>query len=122
VWITAESLGDRDPALSAHRQLPVLFVFDEPLLGSLRLSSKRFVFLTETLAELAVGRDLELLLGDPVEVLRDRALAVTFAPVPGFRRRAERLQPAEVHPWPWLRHPTSGPMGSFSAWRRALRR
>ena len=122
VWITAESLGHRDPALSARRQLPVLFVFDEPLLASLRLSSKRLVFLTETLAELAVEHDLEISLGDPVEVLRDRELAVTFAPVPGFRRRAERLQPAEVHPWPWLRRPTSGSISSFSSWRRSLQR
>ncbi len=121
VWLTAESLSHRDPALSAHRRLPAVFVFDEPLLAALRLSSKRLVFLTETLAELAVARDLELWLGDPVDVLQDRDLAVTFAPVPGFRRRAGRLRLAEVHPWPWLRRPTSGPIGSFSGWRRSLR-
>ena len=118
VWVTAESLGDRDPALSAHPGLPVVFVFDEPLLASLRLSSKRLVFLTETLAELAVDHHLEISLGDPVDVLQGRALAVTFAPVPGFRRRVERLRVAEMHPWPWLRRPASGPIGSFSAWRR----
>ena len=122
VWLTAESLGRRDPALAHHPELPVVFVFDEPLLASLRLSSKRLVFLTETLAELAVDRDLEIWLGDPVEVLQHRPLAVTFAPVPGFGRRVERLQIAEVHPWPWLRRPTSGPIGSFSAWRRSLER
>lgn len=122
VWLTAESLGRRDPALAHHPELPVVFVFDEPLLASLRLSSKRLVFLTETLAELAVDRDLEIWLGDSVEVLQHRPLAVTFAPVPGFGRRVERLQIAEVHPWPWLRRPTSGPIGSFSAWRRSLER
>lgn len=122
VWLTAESLGHRDPALSTHRQLPVVFVFDEPLLASLRLSSKRLVFLTETLAELAVEHDLEVSLGDPLDVLRHRELAVTFAPVPGFRRRAERLRLAEVHPWPWLRRPSSGSIASFSAWRRSPRR
>ena len=122
VWVTAESLGHRDPALSAHGHLPVLFVFDEPLLASLRLSSKRLVFLTETLAELGVEHDLQIALGDPVVILADRELAVTFAPVPGFRRRAEQLQPVELHPWPWLRRPTSGPIGSFSAWRRSLGR
>jgi deoxyribodipyrimidine photo-lyase len=120
VWLTAESLGHRDSALSAHRQLPVVFVFDEPLLAALRLSSKRLVFLTETLAELAVEHDLEISLGDPVDVLRDRNLAATFAPVPGFRRRAERLRLAEIHPWPWLRRPTTGRIGSFGAWRRSL--
>jgi deoxyribodipyrimidine photo-lyase len=120
VWLTAESLGRRDPALAAHRRLSVLFVFDEPLLASLRLSAKRLTFLTETLAELAVEHALEVSLGDPVDVLRNRELAVTFAPVPGFRQRAERLRLAEVHPWPWLVRPTSGPIGSFSAWRRSL--
>ena len=120
VWLTAESLGHRDPALSAHRHLPVLFVFDERLLGSLQLSSKRLVFMTETLAELSVEHDLQVSLGDPVEILADRQLAVTFAPVPGFQRRAERLQFAELHPWPWLRRPTTGPIESFSAWRRSL--
>ncbi len=120
VWLTAESLGDRDPALSAHRHLPVLFVFDEPLLASLRLSSKRLVFLTETLAHLGVDHDLHISLGAPADILADRKLAVTFAPVPGFRRRAERLQPVELHPWPWLCRPTRGPIGSFSAWRRSL--
>jgi deoxyribodipyrimidine photo-lyase len=90
------------------------------LLASLRLSSKRLAFLTETLAELAGGRELELWLGNPVNVLLDRALAVAFAPVRGSRRRAERLWLAEVHPWPWLRPPTSGSVGSFSAWRHRL--
>ena len=120
VWLTAESLGHRDPALAAHPDLPAVFVFDESLLASLRLSSKRLVFLAETLAEIAVERDLELALGDPVEVLGRRPLAVTFAPVPGFRVRSSRLHLAELHPWPWLRRPTSGPVGSFSAWRRSL--
>ena len=120
VWLTAESLGHRDAALSANRHLPVLFVFDERLLGSLQLSSKRLVFMTETLAELSVEHDLQVSLGDPVEILADRQLAVTFAPVPGFQRRAERLQFAELHPWPWLRRPTTEPIESFSAWRRSL--
>ena len=84
------------------------------------MSSKRLVFMTETLAELGVKHDLRVSLGDPLEILADRQLAVTFAPVPGFRRRAERLQPAELHPWPWLRRPTAGPIESFSAWRRSL--
>jgi deoxyribodipyrimidine photo-lyase len=119
VWLTAESLGHRDPALSANRHLPVLFVFDEPLLASLRLSSKRLVFLTETLAQLGAEHDLRISLGDPVDILAGRKLAVTFAPVPGFRRRAERLRVVEVHPWPWLRRPTSRPISSFSAWRRS---
>ena len=56
VWLTAESLGDGDPALAAHAGRPVVFVFDEPLLARLRLSSKRLVFLAERLAELGESR------------------------------------------------------------------
>ena len=63
VWITAESLGDDDPALSAHPDLPVVFVLDEPLLARLRLSGKRLVFLAERLAELGTDRPLEVRLG-----------------------------------------------------------
>ncbi|SDF69233.1 FAD-binding domain-containing protein [Klenkia brasiliensis] len=122
VWLTAESLGTSDPALAAHPDLPVVFVLDEPLLTRLRLASKRLVFLVETLAELAEDREVHLHLGDPVDELAGRALAVTHAPVPGFRRRAAALAPVEVHPWPWLRRPGGGPVSSFSAWRKSVPR
>ena len=120
VWLTAESLGHSDPALAAHPDLPVAFVFDEPLLARLRLDGKRIVFLTETLAELAEVRAVELYLGDPCIELQGRALAVTHAPVPGFQTRAEALNPAETHPWPWLRTPRPGPLKSFTAWRKRV--
>ena len=117
VWLTAESLGDSDPALAANPDLPAVFVFDEPLLAELRLSSKRLVFLAETLGELAARRPVELHLGEPVEVLTGRRLAATFTPVPGWRRRSARLDLAEVHPWPWLRTPHDGDVTTFEAWR-----
>jgi len=120
VWLTAESLGDSDPALVAHPDLPAVFVFDEPLLARLRLATKRLVFLTECLADLAERRSVEVHLGDPVEVLAGRALATTHSPVPGGARRRGALTIAALHPWPWLRRPTNGPIGSFSAWRRGL--
>ncbi|SDP00777.1 deoxyribodipyrimidine photo-lyase [Klenkia soli] len=122
VWLTAESLGTTDPALAAHPDLPVVFVFDEPLLARLQLASKRLVFLAETLAELAEDREVELHLGSPTEVLAGRPVAVTHAPVPGFRERARVVAPVEVHPWPWLRRPHAGPVSSFSAWRKGLPR
>jgi deoxyribodipyrimidine photo-lyase len=118
VWLTAESLGDADPALQAHPGLPAVFVLDETLLARLRLSGKRLVFLAETLADLATRRPLEVHRGDPTEVLAERRLAVTFTPVPGWRRRAVRLRPVAVHPYPWLARPGDGPLTSFSAWRR----
>ncbi|MCU0271338.1 MAG: hypothetical protein MUF83_22230 [Acidimicrobiales bacterium] len=120
VWLTAESLGADDPASRTHPDLPVVFVFDEQLLARLRLSGKRLVFLTQTLAELAESRSLEVHRGDPVSVLGPRDAAVTFAPVPGFVRRATLLRPAELHPYPWLVRPRDAPLTSFSAWRRAM--
>jgi deoxyribodipyrimidine photo-lyase len=122
VWLTAESLGTRDPALAAHTDLPAVFVFDEPLLARLRLSRKRLVFLTETLAELAETRPVELFLGRPGDELRGRPLAVTFAPVPGFAARAEALEVAALHPYPWLVRPTGRDVTSHSAWVRHARR
>lgn len=122
VWLTAESLGARDPALVARPDLPAVFVFDEPLLAGLRLSRKRLVFLTETLAELAEHRPVELHLGAPAPLLAGRRLAVTFAPVPGFARRVAQLDVAELHPYPWLSRPAGGDATSHSAWVRHARR
>jgi deoxyribodipyrimidine photo-lyase len=122
VWLTAESLGDDDPALAAYPDLPAVFAFDAPALARMRLSGKRLVFLAETLAGLATRRAVRVVRGDPREELAGMRLAVTFAPVPGFRRRAAALGPALVHPWPWLRRPHGGPAGSYSAWIRTARR
>jgi deoxyribodipyrimidine photo-lyase len=121
VWLTAESLGDGDPALAAHPELPAVFVFDEPLLARLKLSGKRLIFLAETLADLAARREVHVLRGKPVDLLREPQLAVTFAPVPGFRRRSAQLEIAELHPWPWLCRPHAHSAGSFSAWRKRIR-
>lgn len=120
VWLTAESLGDEDPALHTNPDLPAVFVFDEPLLGRLQLSSKRLVFLVETLAELAEQRHVELYLGEPVEELAGRRVAVTHAPVPGFATRAAKLNVVELHPWPWLAQPNTRSVRSFSAWRKGV--
>ena len=122
VWLTAESLGDDDPALVGHPDLPAVFVFDAPLLTRLQLSGKRLVFLTEALADLAARREVQVHLGDPVEVLAGRALATTFAPVPGWRRRSAALEIVALHPWPWLRRPHGRSAASFSAWRKAVDR
>jgi deoxyribodipyrimidine photo-lyase len=121
VWLTAESLGDDDPALRAHPDLPAVFVFDAPLLAGWRLSGKRLVFLAETLGDLAARREVVVLRGAPARALADRRLAATAAPVPGFRSRAAVLDVVALHPWPWLARPHDGPLGSFSAWRKRAR-
>ena len=117
VWLTAESLGSDDPALAAYPALPRVFVLDEPLLRRLMLSGMRLVFLAQALAELGA----EVRRGDVVEELSGRRLAVTHAPVPGFRRRAARLDVVATHPWPWLVPPGSGSLRSYSAWRSSHR-
>jgi deoxyribodipyrimidine photo-lyase len=121
VWMTAESLGDRDPAVAAHPDLPVVFVFDEPLLRRLQLSMNRLVFLAQSVAELSTRRDVELWLGDPVEVLQGRRLAATFAPVPGWKSRAAHLDVVALHPWPWLERPRAGSISSYTAWSKGRR-
>ena len=119
VWLTAESLGNRDPALLAHQHLPAVFVFDRPLLSRLQLTPLRLVFLVETLAELAETRPVVLYLGRPTDALAHSRPAVTYAPVPGFRRRVGPIAPAVLHPWPWLCQPNEGSVLSFSEWLKA---
>ncbi len=118
VWITAESMGDDDPALGANPTAPAVFVFDAPLLGRLQLSAKRLIFLAESLADLATRREVRVYLEKPEKVLAVHRPAVTFAPVPGFRRKLRSLSVAELHPWPWLVPPHDRSVASFSAWRR----
>ncbi|GAC1440752.1 MAG: hypothetical protein NVSMB55_06510 [Mycobacteriales bacterium] len=115
VWLTGESLGADDPALTAHPDLPRVFVFDDSLLRTLRLTGMRLVFLAQALAEL----DVDVRRGDPIEELAGRRLAVTYAPVPGFRRLARCLDVAVTYPWPWLVRPGAGSLASYSAWRRS---
>jgi deoxyribodipyrimidine photo-lyase len=118
VWLTAESMGDGDPALAAHPDLPAVFVFDLPLLGRLKLAAKRLVFLAESIADLAERRPVEVRVGDPVAELAGRRLAATFTPVPGWKRRSQEVDIVALHPWPWLVPPHGGSVASFSAWRR----
>ena len=119
VWITAESLGDDDPALAAHPGLPAVFVFDEGYLARLRPAPKRLVFIAECLSDLATRRPVEVHRGDPAQVLAGRPVAATYTPVPGWRTRAAAIGPIQIHPWPWLRRPATGSLASFSAWRGA---
>ena len=118
VLLTVESLGDADPALLAHPQLPAVFIFDEPALEKLRLSSKRLVFFVETLQDLAQRREVIVHLGDPKKIAPGLAAAITWAPVPSFEKYA--VITAEIHPWPWLAEPHAGSIKSFSAWRQKL--
>jgi len=118
VLLTIDSMGDADPALLAHPQLPVAFVFNEKALSKLQLSSKRIYFYLETLQDLATRRDLSVYLGDPYEFAEQKSVTLTFAPVPSF---AKFKNLAQIHPYPWLKSPHALSIRSFSAWRNNLK-
>ena len=118
VLLTIDSMGDSDPALVAHPQLPVVFVFNERALSKLQLSSKRIYFYLESLHDLSQRQDLTVYVGDPYQFARENAVAVTHAPVPSFAN-FENL--AQIHPFPWLRLPHAQSLRSFSAWRGKLK-
>jgi len=118
VLLTVDSLGDSDPALVAHPDLPAVFVFNESALRKLQLSSKRMYFYLETLQDLATRRQLDVFLGDPYEFAQQNSVAVTYAPVPSFSKFKNL---AEIHPFPWLKSPHSRSIRSFSAWRDKLK-
>jgi len=117
VLLTIDSLGDDDAALSAHPELPAVFIFNEAALQKLQLSSRRIGFYLQTLKDLGSRRELQVFLGDPVAFTESNDVAVTFAPVPSFRKYKKF---AEVHPYPWLRLPMSGSLRSFTAWRQKI--
>jgi len=118
VLLTVDSLGDSDPALVAHPDLPAVFVFNESALRKLQLSSKRMYFYLETLQDLATRRQLDVFLGDPYEFAQQNSVAVTYAPVPSFSKFKNL---AEIHPFPWLKSPHSLSIRSFSTWRDKLK-
>ncbi len=117
VLLTIDSLGDLDPALVANPGIPAIFIFNEAALGKLQLSSRRIGFYLQTLQDLATRREVQVFIGDPYQFAAQNAVAVTFAPVPSFRK-FENL--AEIHPYPWLRAPHAGSVRSFSSWRQVI--
>ena len=116
VLLTIDSLGDEDPALVANPTLPAGFIFNKEALRKLQLSSRRLGFYIQTLQDLSSRRELKVMMGDPYEYAERHPVAVTFAPVPSFRKFRNL---AEVHPYPWLRKPHTGSVRSFSSWRSA---
>lgn len=118
VMLTIDSLGDSDAALIAHPELPAVFVFNAPALAKLQLSAKRIYFYLETLQDLATRRELQIYLGDPYEFADQNSVAITYAPVPSFKKFRNL---AEIHPYPWLKQPHQKSVRSFSAWRGNLK-
>lgn len=119
VLLTIDSLGDDDAALVGNPHLPAVFIFNEEALRKLQLSSRRLAFYLQTLKDLSTRRHVEVFLGDPYQFARDNAVAVTYAPVPSFKKFTDL---AEIHPFPWLRRPHAGSVKSFSSWRTKVDR
>lgn len=117
VLLTIDSLGDADPALLAHPELPAVFVFNGAALRTLQLSARRIGFYLETLQDLASRREVKVYLGDPYMFAHENPVAVTFAPVPSFKKMG---QVAELHPYPWLVRPGAGSLRSYSSWRKSM--
>ena len=117
VLLTIDSLGDGDPALAANPNLPAVFVFNESALKKLQLSARRLGFYIETLKDLEQRRVLKVFLDDPYSFAQENKVAITYAPVPSFKK-FENL--AQILPYPWFRKPHTGSLKSFSAWRNKI--
>jgi deoxyribodipyrimidine photo-lyase len=112
-----DSLRDADPALAGNPDLPVVFIFNETALAKLQLSSRRIGFYIQTVKDLSARRDLQVYFGDPYQFAAENPVAVTYAPVPSFKKFTNL---AEIHPYQWLRLPHAGSVRSFSSWRAKL--
>ncbi len=73
VWLTLDSLATTSPAAAAYPDAPRVFVLDPGWLALERPAVKRLVFICECLAEVP---DVEMILGAPQTVIRDRAAAL----------------------------------------------
>jgi len=117
VMLTIDSLGDSDPALVDNPTLPAIFIFNRQALAKLQLSSRRIGFYLQTLKDLSKRRELKVFLGDPYLFAAENAVAITFAPVPSFKKFS---QLAAIYPYQWLIKPDDQPLRSFSAWRAKI--
>ena len=117
VLLTIDSLGDNDPALIDNPNIPAVSIFNKPALEKLQLSSRRIGFYIETLQDLQKRRELLVFIGDPYEFANQNDVAVTYAPVPSFKKFKSL---AEVHPYPWLRLPHGGTVRSYTSWRQKI--
>jgi deoxyribodipyrimidine photo-lyase len=121
VWITGESLGDGDPAVSYYNELPIVFIFDVKLLNKLQLSTKRINFILDCLKEINDKKELEVHLTDPKEYLNNKNFASTFAPVPKYREITKRNIPSVEFPAPRLVEPINFYPSSYSSWKKKIK-
>ena len=130
VWLTLDSASAGGPAATAWPEAPRLFVVDRRWLAAERPTLKRLVFLCECLADV---RDVEVRVGDPVEIVPARAaalgcdaVAVADTPCPVVRRAAATIAaavPLHVVAWPpFCDRGRVDDLGRFSRyWQRVSR-
>ena len=121
MWITGESLGDSDPAMSHYHELPVIFIFDRELLSKLQLSTKRINFLIDCLKEISSKRELEVYLTNPEDYLQNKNFVSTFAPVPKYKKITKENIPSVEFPALRLVEPINFYPTSFSSWRKKIK-
>lgn len=101
VWLHAEHLSEDNPALQAHPQAPVAFVFDQPALLQEPLAFTRLFFVYECAAEVFATRSgpTHLRLGavpDELAALaalyQTRSIVTTFAPGARFAEQVAALE------------------------------
>ena len=120
VWITGESIGDSDPAMSFYHELPVIFIFDKALLSKLQLSTKRINFLIDCLKEINNKRELQVYLTNPEDYLQNKNFVSTFAPVPKYKKITEQNIPSVEFPALRLAEPINFYPTSFSSWKKKI--
>ena len=121
VWITGESMGDSDPAMSYYHELPVIFIFDKELLSKLQLSTKRINFLIDSQKEINSKRELQVHMTDPENYLQNKNFASTFATVPKYKKITKQNIPSVEFPTLRLAEPINFYPTSFSSWRKKIK-
>jgi deoxyribodipyrimidine photo-lyase len=130
VWLTLDSAAATSPAARAYPAAPRLFVIDPAWLDEERPSLARLVFLFECLADVP---GIEIRVGPPAEILRDRAaalgcdgVAVADTPCPRVRRTADAVAgttPLAVYDWPaFCDRSRVKDLGRFSRYWQAVSR
>jgi len=100
VWLTLDSAAATSPAALAYPEAPRVFVIDPEWIAEERPSLNRLLFLVACLADVP---GVEVLLGDPREILPGRArahgcdgLALAETPCPRIRQAAATIQAGEA--------------------------
>ena len=106
--------------MKANPNLPVIFIFDEILLKKIKLSSKRIIFLLDTLRELSAKKELSIFVDDPKIILKNYKYSVTHACVPKYRNITKSNQPEVEFPTSRLAEPIDFYPKSSTSWKKKI--